>query len=301
MKQVWRAAALAWLMSWTGVAGAAGPLFLWEVRDAEGSLRAWLFGTVHVCDGTCFPLPRPVHEALGAADGLALELDPNDPAVQRRLLEMALLPDGTLLDAQLPPELRPRLARAVTQVGLPPEAIQRMRPWMAFMLLTLRASEMAGLHSDQGVDLSLVRMARAENKPLWSLESVDRQIAALSGGGDAAQVGVLREVVELIESGKARDYFQRTLDAWRRGDAMAMDRLMREEFSSPETQPLMVELLDRRNREMADRILRRVDEGGRPFVAVGAGHLTGPTGLLAEIGSRGYRLQQVVDETPDAN
>jgi hypothetical protein len=39
----------------------------------------------------------------------------------------------------------------------------------------------------------------------------------LSGGGDAAQLAGLTEVIELIESGEARAYFQSMLDAWRTG------------------------------------------------------------------------------------
>ncbi len=57
--------------------------------------------------------------------------------------------------------------------------------------------------------------------------------------------------------------------------------------------PLFVEMLDRRNREMADTLVGRLNRGGRPFVAVGAGHFGGPAGLLAELAGRGYQLKQV--------
>lgn len=50
---------------------AAGPLFLWELKDAGGALRGWLYGTIHVCDASCFPLLVLVREALAMPDGLA--------------------------------------------------------------------------------------------------------------------------------------------------------------------------------------------------------------------------------------
>jgi uncharacterized protein YbaP (TraB family) len=224
MRRAWHALAMAWLLLWAGLATAAGPLFLWELRDAGGGLRAWLYGTIHVCDAACFPLPGKVREALGAADSLALELDLADPAVMQRLGEAALLPAGTRLDAQLPPALRPRLVLASTRMGLPPEAVQRLQPWMVGTLLTVRVAETVGFRTEQGVDLWLAGAARAAGKPLWALETVDRQIAALSAGGEAAQMASLTEVIELIESGDARAYFQRMLDAWQAGDVAALDR-----------------------------------------------------------------------------
>lgn len=283
-----------WLLLWAGLATAAGPLFLWELRDAGGGLRAWLYGTIHVCDAACFPLPDEVRAALSTADSLALELDLSDPAVMQRLGEAALLPAGGRLQTQLPAALWPRLVLAATRMGLPAEAVQRLQPWMLSTLLTVRLADTVGFRTDQGVDLWLAGVAKAANKPLWALETVERQIAALSGGGDAAQLAALTEAVELIESGEARAYFQRMLAAWRAGDAAALDHLLREELSSEAMVPLFVEMLDRRNREMADTLIQHLAKGGRPFVAVGAGHFGGASGLLAELTGRGYRLRQVV-------
>lgn len=81
---------------------------------------------------------------------------------------------------------------ASTRLGLPPEAVQRLQPWMVSTLLTIRVAELAGFHTEQGVDLWLAaRQARERGKPLWALETVERQIEAMAGGGDAAQVASL--------------------------------------------------------------------------------------------------------------
>ena len=43
-----RAALVASVLAlWAGLAAAAGPLFLWELKDAGGALRGWLYGTIH--------------------------------------------------------------------------------------------------------------------------------------------------------------------------------------------------------------------------------------------------------------
>ena len=150
-----------WLLLWAGLATAAGPLFLWELRDAGGGLRAWLYGTIHVCDAACFPLPDEVHAALSTADSLALELDLSDPAVMQRLGEAALLPAGGRLQTQLPAALWPRLVLAATRMGLPAEAVQRLQPWMLSTLLTVRLADTVGFRTDQGVDPWLAGVAKA--------------------------------------------------------------------------------------------------------------------------------------------
>lgn len=283
------------LLAWAGVAAAKGPLYLWEVSDGHGQVRAWLYGTIHVCDAGCFPLPAGVREALAAADSLALELDPEDPALGPGLAKAAVLPAGRRLNDMLPADLRPRVAAVLGQVGLPADAAQRMQPWMVSTLLTLRAAQIAGFGTEQGVDLWLARAARSRGQPLWALETVGRQIEALGAGGEAAQVASLVEVVALIERNDAEPYFRSMLDAWRRGDAEELDRLMREEASSEAMAPMLAELLDTRNREMAEAIVTRFKSGQRPFVAVGAGHFGGANGLLAVLAGKGFQVRQVED------
>lgn len=287
--------ALGMLLAWAGVAAAKGPLYLWEVADGRGDVRAWLYGTIHVCDAGCFPLPVAVRKALAEADSLALELDPEDPALGPGLLRAAQLPAGRSLNDMLPAGLQPRLAAVLGQVGLPVEAAQRMQPWMVSTLLTLRAAQIAGFGTEQGVDLWLARAARSRGQPLWALETVERQIEALGAGGEAAQVASLVEVVELIERKDAEPYFRSLLEAWRRGDAEALDRLMREEATSEAMAPMLAELIDSRNREMAESITVRLTSGKRPFIAVGAGHFGGVNGLLAVLAGKGFRVRQVED------
>jgi uncharacterized protein YbaP (TraB family) len=284
------------LLAWAGLAAAKGPLFLWEVRDNGGALRGYLYGTLHVCDAGCYPLPREVAAAFAAADSLALELDPQDPTLSAALAGAGTLPPRQTLDALLAPEQRRRLAAAERRIGLPARALQPMRPWMASAVLTLRAAAAAGFDTAQGIDLWLAREAQTRGMPLAALESVTRQLDALAAGGPAAQAANLMEVVELINNNEAHALFAAMLDAWRAGDVAELDRLLREEASAPEMAPLLAELLDARNREMTDQILVRLQPGHRPFIAVGAGHFGQRSGLLAGLSAHGLNLKQIETE-----
>ena len=287
----WAVVALA--MVWSGLAAARGPLFLWEVLDAAGTVRAYLYGTIHVCDAACFPLPARVTEAFARSDSLALELDPEDPALAGVLARAGVLPEDQRLDDRLPAALRPRLTAAARLLGIPPAVLQRLQPWMASTVLTLRAAAQAGFVTEQGIDLWLARAAQARGLPLRPLETVERQLAALSAGGDAAQAAGVEEVVDLVENEAGREFFGALVQAWRAGDVGELDHLMREVTSSPAMAPLLEDMLDARNREMAETLVGRLTPGARPFVAVGAGHFGQDSGLLAQLARRGFRLRQV--------
>ncbi len=295
LSRIGRALVAGGLFVWAGLAAAKGPLYLWEMRDGDGELRAWLYGTIHVCDAACFPLPQDVRAAFAGADSLALELDPQDPGLTRLLLQAARLPAGERLDDILPPALRPRVAGAIDRLGLPQAVLQGMQPWMVSTLLTIKAAEHAGYGASQGVDLALARDARARGIELWALEQVEQQLAALSAGGDKAQVAYLAEIVALIEDDAAPDYFAAMLRAWRTGDVAEIDRILREESGGPDAAPLLEALLDARNVEMAEAIERGLKPGRRPFIAVGAGHIGDKGGLLEILAARGYALRQVHD------
>jgi hypothetical protein len=66
-------------------------------------------------------------------------------------------------------------------------------------------------------------------------------------------------------------------------------------MASPGMAPLLADLLDQRNAEMLEAITARLQPGQRPFIAVGAGHLGGPAGLLDLLAQRGWRPVQVVE------
>jgi uncharacterized protein YbaP (TraB family) len=142
----------------------------------------------------------------------------------------------------------------------------------------------------------LHRIALKQNKPVVGLETVEAQIGAMQGIPMAQQLLLLRsaarhhdEVVkmvkQLIEYYLREDlegilHLQDALDASLGDDVRA-------------AQDVLVErVLIGRNAGMAQRTAKLADAGGA-FVAVGALHLQGERGVLAELEQRGYRVTRV--------
>ncbi len=266
---------------------------LWEVSDARGQVRGHLFGTVHLCSAECYPLPSAVRKAFEQDERLALELDTTDPAVVATVASAGLLPDGQRLWSRLPAELVRDLNDAAKRLGMPVETFDFMRPWFAATLMLATAAQQTGYSMDEGVDLVLQARARASGKPIVALETAERQVMALSAGGDAAQLAALRQTVDMINEGRIGDYFGRMLVVWRAGDDAGLLALMAEGLDTQLAAPLMAELVVARNREMAQRIHALLGASGRLFVAVGGGHLIGEQNIPDQLVALGWRVRRV--------
>ena len=66
---------------------------------------------------------------------------------------------------------------------------------------------------------------------------------------------------------------------------------MKKDGSALETR-FFLRLNDERNLRMVARMTPRIEQGGA-FIAVGALHLAGPTGIVQQLSERGYRLRPV--------
>lgn len=294
----WLWAAAVWLAALPASAGDDG--FLWSVRDSAGETRGHLFGTVHLCSARCYPLPAKARAAFRASRRLALELDPADPSIGPALNLAGRLPDAAPgLSERIPARQWRWLVDTARQQGLPPSVLSRMQPWLASMSLMVGAAGQAGYGPQWGVDLWLAGEARRAGIEVLALETVARQIEAMSAGGEAAQLAALAQTVALINAGRVDEYFDAMLRAWRRGDGAALAQLLEMDADAAAMAPLLDELLAQRNHEMAAALARLLAGPGPVFVAVGAAHLDGPDGLAALLARKGFVLERLRDGAPE--
>ena len=288
----WLCATVLWLAACP--AHAADDGLLWSVRDPVGTLRGYLFGTVHLCSAACYPLPPLASEAFSSSRLLVLELDPADPSIGRQLTRAGQLREGSgSLSARLPAEKWLALVELGAGQGLRPQLLERMQPWLVSMSLMVGAAAQLGYGPQWGVDLWLADAARRAGVELVALETVERQIAALAGGGEAAQLAALTQTIALLEGGELGDYLEAMLRAWRSGDGEALARLLEVGADEAELAPLLEQLLAQRNHEMAARVAQLIARPGPVFVAVGAAHLDGPEGLAAQLERLGFGLERL--------
>jgi uncharacterized protein YbaP (TraB family) len=271
-----------------------GRLFFWEVespRPDGGS--AHLLGSVHF-GREDFLFDPAIQEAFEASDLLVMELDPDDvtPEKMSALLdEMGRLPEGETLADVLPPELYQALADRLWKSGYSIAGLDPFKPWVAVTFLSSLAIQSDGLSEEEGVESHFLERATGKIETV-GLETPRQQMALFDALPPELQQEMLRG---LLEEGDAfRDATDAIIEAWLRGDTERVAELSSIGSQDDEGARAFQRIMYlERNRNMAAEIARRIDQGGRLFVVVGAGHMVGAGGIPALLEERGYTVRQI--------
>lgn len=283
---------LCWLFSVWAVAADTARGLLWEVRSDRATV--YLVGTIHVGNASLYPLPRAIEEAYRAASVLAIEADvTNQESLAAAATTVYRPPDS--LERHVSPELFRDLTEVLRTYGLPLEVAKAMKPPMLSMALTMFEVSRIGMDARFGIDLHLAQRARRDGKTIVELESVAMQLEMLERMSPEAQAAMLEATVAGIRSGSLPRDMTALVEAWKQGDAEAVDAIAMADLRNmppAAAESLQKNLYDDRNRGMAEKIVAMLGRTGVAIVAVGAGHMTGPTGLVATLQSRGFSVRQ---------
>lgn len=264
--------------------------FLWQIeKDGRSS---WLYGTLHIAKFEwAFPGPA-TRNALSGSDALALELDPLDPDIARRLAQG--VEDAAAARALSPP-LQERLAKVAAAECVPAAALATVAPEMQIAVLTTLLGRRDGLDPAYGIDLALAGWGHAVKRPVVSLESPEQQARLLRAADAAEAEAFVDKALNEMETGRALPPLLRVAQVWADGDwaaLMAYDTWC-DCIKTEADRADMRRVLDDRNPGLADGIDALHARGQRVFAAVGSLHMIGPTGLPTLMAQRGYRVRRV--------
>jgi uncharacterized protein YbaP (TraB family) len=269
----------------------AGKHYFWQADAGKGTL--YLLGSIHFGTDEMYPLPGIMTSLFKQADALVVEADVSnlDPAATARLVaEKAMYRDGTTLQQQLSPELWQHLQAASTKLGMPVELLNMQKPWFVSMTLTALALNKLGYAEDKGIDIHFLSLAKGKKKVI-ELEGFEWQLSLFDRMTAKEQIKMLEETLGELEQGKA--YFDELLAAWQAGDAAAIQKLFDDEASASGDEKFNRMILTDRNKTMTEKLHAMAEQGGRYFVVVGAGHMSGELGIVARLRQRGYRIKQL--------
>jgi uncharacterized protein YbaP (TraB family) len=267
--------------------GASDHACVWRVT-APGGGTLYLGGSVHALRSVDYPLPPAYNRAFDASERLVFENDPSvSPWSVKRLFKSAEYPKGDSLKNHVDPRTYNYLKRVFTLENVPEEKFAHLRPWA--LIIVLWSPALHGLSQELGIEGYLERRARANAKPVTGLESFHEHMGILSGLSDRQAEAVILMTFIPQTGGESRSTYE--LEAWRRGDADALERLERTSFG--DFPAFADRIVDARNRNWIPKIERALHSGHTYFVVVGAAHMGGRNGLLALLRDRGYRIEQL--------
>lgn len=265
---------------------AAQPALLFEISGKNLAKTSFLFGTIHMICPEDFHFSDSVKTRIRKADEVLLEIYSPSPAAEEAEIQKHLFlekgkhlndhlskPDSAYLDGWL---------RKNLNVGL--QEIGKMKPLgiLSSMYLWMLNCQ------PEFYEASISNLAREYKKNIAGLETIEQQMGFLDKVPVAEQVSQLVSIVRNPE--KAQAEFQELVNLYKQQDNEKLYTLLQN--SETGSGELSGELLDKRNQNWISSIRNRMKTSSC-FIAVGAGHLGGPFGLVALLKKDGYKIKPI--------
>jgi hypothetical protein len=267
-------------------AAAKGPA-LWKVADEDTTI--YLFGTVHVLPEGLNWYDQTIASALTGADTFVTEI-PMDSGSEAQLQQLTqakgVLPQGTTLRSLLTPEQTEEYTAAMAKLGVPAEAFDPLKPWLAALTFSIMPLMQQGYSPASGVEKVL--LAKVAGKPTDALETAEFQLGLFDGMSQDAQIAFMMEAANGID--EVKPMLDRMVAEWAEGDAEELAAVMNEGMTDP---AVAETLLYKRNANWAEWIDTRLDQPGSVFIAVGAGHLAGERSVQDQLAAKGIAVTRV--------
>jgi uncharacterized protein YbaP (TraB family) len=206
---------------------------------------------------------------------LVLELvEPPAAEVQALFGKFAMDQQGKTLRSKMNDADRAVYEAAMGKLGIPAPAFDPFEPWAAGITLSVVAMQKSGFDSNSGVEKQLTAAAKVSNKPIAGLETMEFQLGLFDTLPEAEQITFLVETAKLID--EVASTTDKMVAMWASAETDSLGQLMNEGLTS---RTLYDALLTKRNANWAKWISARMAKPRVTFMAVGAGHLAGPTSV----------------------
>ncbi|HEY0621711.1 TraB/GumN family protein [Sphingomonas sp.] len=262
---------------------------LWVVKDEDTTI--YLFGTIHILRPGLSWFDEAVRKAFDESSELVTEIGmmPDPAAAAPLVMKYGFNATGPTLTEKLPADKRAAFAKAVADLGLPQASVDRFDPWLAAVQISMLSVIRQGYDPKSGVEEALNTAAKAANKPISGLETMEQQFGFFDSLSEESQIAFLIETVDkLPEAGPMLD---KMVAEWGAGDADGLAAVMNEGLkAAPQVGKV---LLADRNARWAEWIETRLDKPGVVFVAVGAGHLAGTESVQTYLAKRQIKATRI--------
>ncbi|HEY1954079.1 MAG TPA: TraB/GumN family protein [Polyangiaceae bacterium] len=264
-----------------------------------GAKPSYLFGTIHVPDPRIETFPPDLDKAIDASDEIVNEM-PLDSGTQLSMIGALQLPQGKSLTTELPAALYARLKDAFSQKGfamaLP--RLDHFKVWAVAAQVALldHLKDMAG---GKPIDIHIHDKAKDAGKTTSGLETAAEQLAVFDGLTKDEQARMLEQTLDQRDKDlhDGKDPVASLMNLYIAGsETPLLDELNAGfDLTRPLDKKLLKRLITDRNKRMSDRIaaLVKAHPTRAYFFAVGAAHLLGDDGVVAQLKKKGMTIERV--------
>ena len=273
----------------------------WKI-EKPGIRASYLFGTFHDTETHQF-VPSDAWDLLASSDAALFELSLAEQArmeadIVARPLELIYNMEAPPLSSRLPADAIDAVETALEKRGVPLQAVEQMRGWMLIGLLGYPPCQITALQrGEDTLDARMAKFAKERGVPDFGLETYEQSLEAIAAMPSDSFDEWLGGMA--LTSSIEEDLHRTRLDFYAAGEIMALAEY---EIWEGERQGLLrareiAELffdaaLTVRNKAWMENLVPALEDGNA-FVAVGALHVPGETGLVELLRAEGWTVTRL--------
>jgi len=290
----------------------------WKVTDEDSTV--YLLGSIHLADPTLYPLSKDILKAYEQSDYLVVEANvSNLEETSQYMLQRGMYEDENTLDQNIPEDLYNAFVEFITPYGVQEEIYNKLKPWYAALLvqnLQLAENSYSGI---LGVDVFFLSKA-TDNKDILEIEGVKFQVDMFDSFSQDLQClflasvlpsGQVNEGSEIgnetdnaadqtgnmnnEEAQTSLDLFSYMLKCWKEGNTEELAKMVKSDGTeNGELKEFNEKIWTLRDNNMAEKVRSYLADPEKKtyFVVVGAGHMVGENGVVAQLEDE-FKIEQI--------
>ncbi len=255
---------------------------LFEISGNGLKSSSYIFGTFHIMCKDQFSVSTSIETKILSTDQFYGELDMDDPTMQATLMQKIMMKDTTI-ESMMDSSSFKVFDEAFKKItGMPAPLLNHYKPFFHLSLLTLKAIPCINVVQPE---TELMQIAKKHRKEISGLETIDEQMNAIDAQPLDSQIISLQKMVLNFDSTK--NMMKEMIDVYNKNDAeLLYDYVQKQGTDGMNEEVLLVN----RNKNWIPK-LKKIMLAKSSFIAVGAAHLGGKTGVLALLKASGYTVK----------
>lgn len=258
------------------------------IHDEETGGVVYLLGTMHAAENGV-EYPEEIYRAIDECETAAVEVDlialDKNQAEVNNAMKLLECKSGTTAD--ILGDDYAQIKAFFSEMGLYNAAYDRYLPTVWSSMLSNKIASDCGYYAENGTDRAVIEYAMKQGKEIFEFESIYEQYKMNAEESLKLQAFALKDASETPYE-EQLTAMRELYRAWSSGDIQALETMLDDsgipEDLSEDYADYYAAMYTDRQRKMAEEISRRLENGEKIFVAVGAMHLVAEPDLLDLLG-----------------
>ena len=264
-----------------------GNSLLWKITGKGLTQPSYIYGTMHSKRNEVFHFADSVWCSFESCNAFAMEVLLDELSYQD-LYKGMMMDSGYTLKSLLGNHYYEMLDSICQQnIGMSAYFMNQFKPLFAITALVKNDVKLQSEHADF-LDLFFLKNAIMDSKKVSGLETVQDQLKVFDVLSYRQQADLL--IKSLDEGANGNDEFENIIHSYASNN---LDQLMELENDFDIPSEFYNQLIGIRNKNMANKIDSLVSSTNT-FVAIGAGHLAGESGVVNLLREKGYTVTPVL-------